>query len=117
MSATMTGTATALEMLHQLGDCMSPEASLRQAMVLLTIAQAGTLGTDSATIERKVGMSAAGVSRTIRVLSDVSYNKGDGYGLITLELDPTDNRRRVVRLSPTGEKAIAKLAGMISRKR
>lgn len=105
----------AADFLLKLSTTLSQETTIRQAMVLFAVAQAGDSGIDSATLEKKVQMSAAAVSRTIRLLSAVSYDHSEGHGLITLELDPMDNRRRVIRINAKGEKAVLKMVSGLSK--
>ena len=106
----------ATDFLSKLAATLSQETTIRQAMVLFAVAQAGHSGTDSATLERKLEMSAAAVSRTIRILSTVSYDGSEGHGLLTLELDPADNRRRVIRINAKGERAVLKMTANLCGK-
>ena len=108
---------TGADFLKRLADTLSDETSLRQALTLFEIAMAGTAGTDSATIERKLGISAAAVSRTIRVLSEISWDRTKGYGLVDLTLDPADNRRRIIKVNRKGLDAINKVCDGLCRKR
>lgn len=53
-----------------------------------------------------IGMSA--VSRNVKKLS-VGTHASPGYRLLTVELDPYDNRRRVLSLSHKGKELVQKL--------
>ena len=86
----------------------SIDLSVRQVLILLRIAQAGDLGVDQGRLTEDTGVSPAAVSRTIRTLGDTHYSKRhEGFGLVHFEFDPTDNRRRIVRLSDAGRDLIA----------
>jgi DNA-binding MarR family transcriptional regulator len=104
----------ASEFLRKLSECLSDESTIKQARVLFTIAQAGDGGMDAATLEKKLGMSPASISRTIRVLSTISYDRSEGFGMIEMTLDPSDNRRRIVRINKAGDKAVCAMAAAFS---
>jgi len=56
-------------------------------------------------ITRTIGLSQATTSRNLKKLA-VGPRAQEGYGLITVELDPYDGRKRVIRLSVRGHELI-----------
>ncbi len=84
--------------------------NLTQLLTLLVVAEAGDAGIDQGRLSESVGASSAATSRTVRILGPVHYNKKhEGYGLVDFEMDRTDNRRRVIRLSPDGRALVARM--------
>lgn len=84
------------------------------ALVLLSVARQGSEGADQGRIQDELEMSTASISRTVQTLGDVHYLKGkEGLKLITREFDPTDNRRRVLKLTPKGTKLLRAVLGAL----
>ena len=52
-------------------------------------------------IARIIGLSSSAASRNIKKLTEGPKGQG-GYGLITMDLDPCDGRKRVISLSVKG---------------
>lgn len=79
------------------------EMNLTQILMLLRVAEAGDQGIESHQLVEDVGASASAVSRTMRILGRVHYSKRHaGFGLVEMNIDPADNRLRIVKLSPAG---------------
>jgi DNA-binding MarR family transcriptional regulator len=100
--------------LHQqmslLTDVFDREAPLSYVAAFLRIAHAGDVGVDQGRLQEELGMSSSGISRTIQALSDVHWLKDrPGLKLVERMLDPTDNRRRALRLSPAGRALLHRL--------
>lgn len=57
---------------------------------------------------KTTGIGLSAVSRNIKKLA-VGQQQSPGYGLVTVELDPYDNRRRVLALSHRGHELVARL--------
>ncbi|WNH52408.1 hypothetical protein [Stenotrophomonas oahuensis] len=87
-------------------DLLGPDATLRQALALLVIAQSGEAGTDQTALATKTDGSPAAISRYLKWLGPI------GLGLIETFLDPADGRLRLSRLTKAGRAAIAKLTGV-----
>lgn len=51
------------------------------------------------------------VSRALGVLGDGGYTKDKGLKLVTLSVDPSDERQRVVALTPRGRQLAAQILG------
>jgi hypothetical protein len=84
-------TLNALQVLvSQFGD----DASLRQIIALLRVAQAGPDGVDSTTLQRRMEASQAGVSRTLKLLT-VTHD-------LTEFFLTKDGAHRAARLQPKG---------------
>lgn len=95
---------------------MDRDAPLLQVMAFLRIASAGEAGVDSGQLLNELKASSASMSRTTQALSAVHYQKDrEGFGLVEITFDAQDKRRRIVRLTPKGEKLAAKLAAAMSR--
>ena len=56
-------------------------------------------------IARTIGLNQSTASRNIKKLSTGPRAK-EGYGLITVELDPYDSRRRLIKLSTRGHELV-----------
>lgn len=81
------------------------DSTIRQLHVLLTVANAGDNGLTTAELADKTHSSLAATSRNIRVLGSGSLTGargGEGMGLLFLEVDPADSRRRIVTLTEDG---------------
>ena len=57
-------------------------------------------------ISRTTGVSQAAVSRNIKKMAK-GPRQSAGYGLIIVELDPYDSRRRMISLSQRGKELVA----------
>lgn len=99
MQAKYSALCSALDLI---GEAVGRDITLRQLQTLSTAASAGTLGIDSAKLAEATGSSPAAVSRNIRVLGAHHYDRdrGAGMGMLVVELDPMDNRRRVIKATP-----------------
>lgn len=109
------GTLKSAQDLYELIDALAQEfsrdTSLGYLLTFLRVGMAGGEGIDQGRLGEEIGLSPAGMSRAVRALSEVSYDKQrEGFGVVEFDLDPTDNRRRIIRLSPKGEQIINKLA-------
>ena len=117
----MKGTMQAMSLFriaHDLSDTLDREAPLTQLLVLLRVAAAGDEGIDQGKLQDELQMSSAGISRTIQALGDTHYLKDRaGYGLVSRAFDPTDNRRRLIKLTARGEKAIERTLAMMERRK
>lgn len=80
------------------------------ALVFARVAMAGTLGVDQGKLQDEIKASTAGISRTVQALSEVHWQKDkEGLRLIERQMDRNDNRRKILKLTPKGEKFAAKL--------
>lgn len=97
--------------LNEAGASIGRDLSIRQLHTLAVVVAAGDAGIDVNKLGRVTVSSSAAVSRNVRVLGTHHYNrsKGDGLGLLTIELDPMDNRRRIARPTERGRDVVAKI--------
>ena len=80
-------------------------------MAFLRIAMAGEDGLDQETLQKDLAASSSGITRTTQTLSDRHYLKErEGLQLVQRVMHPQDLRRRILRLTPKGEKLLAKCA-------
>jgi len=96
--------------IQRIGEQLDRDIPLNHVSALLRIAMSGDVGIDQNELMRELGVSASTMSRTVQLLSALHYSKDKaGYGYIERVFDPTDNRRRTLRLTAAGEKAVAKM--------
>ena len=111
MTTTLIATRKLLDSLREIEKGASRELNLAQIMMLLEIARAGDAGMDQGHLAEATGASPAAVSRTVRIFGRIHYAKQHaGFGLVEHGFDPTDNRRRIVRLSRDGQALIGRVA-------
>ena len=105
------GDAAALYRLTQeMSEILDRDAPLAQALALLRVAMSGDIGIDQGKLADEIAMSNSATSRTVQALSQIHYLKDrPGYGLVERMFDPTDNRKRELKLSPKGQRAIERL--------
>lgn len=109
MTTVLTGTSRLIKALETL-DRGARDLNLTQVTLLLHVAHAGDNGIDQGRLAELAGASPASVSRTVRILGDMHYDKSRaGYGLVSFDFDPTDNRKRVVRLTAAGKRLIERV--------
>lgn len=85
-------------------------------LAFLRIASAGDEGLDQETLQKDLAASSSGITRTTQTLSDRHYLKErEGLRLIERVMDPQDLRRRTLKLTPKGERLIAKCIETVYR--
>lgn len=77
------------------------DVQVQTIQIFLKIVLAGTATASFDDLSRATGVSQAAVSRNIKKMA-TGPRMTEGYGLITVELDPYDARRRIISLSPRG---------------
>ena len=65
-------------------------------------------------LEEELLMSTAAASRNSDYLADVNRIRKHGLGLITKTTDPSNKRRKLLRLTPEGEKLVKQLEDYLS---
>lgn len=76
---------------------------------LLRVYLAGDGGTSHEDFLR-LGFSAGVTSRLMQDFTKVRYDKRTpGYDMITVELDPSDFRRKIIRINPRGQKILDRI--------
>jgi DNA-binding MarR family transcriptional regulator len=81
--------------------------------LLLVAANPGCSPTD---IEDKVGISNSAASRSAYRLSAEVVPGSPGLGLLTIEVDPKDRRRKQLYLTPVGQRFVTKLSNATDRR-
>lgn len=102
--------------LDYIGTQVGRDITLRQLHTLAVIVSAGPVGIDVTKVGEATQSSAAAVSRNVRVLGTHHYDrsKGEGMGLISIELDPLDNRRRLAKPTDKGVELLKKVLSMLN---
>lgn len=101
--------------LDYIGTHVGRDITLRQLHTLAVIVAAGPVGIDVTKVGEATQSSAAAVSRNVRVLGAHHYDrsKGEGMGLISIELDPFDNRRRLAKPTDKGLELLKKVLSLL----
>ncbi|SCX57610.1 MarR family winged helix-turn-helix transcriptional regulator [Nitrosospira sp. Nsp1] len=81
------------------------DVQIQTIQTFLKIALGGGATTNYEDIAKTAGVTQAAVSRNIKKLA-TGPKAQVGYGLITVELDPYDSRRRAIKLSARGHELI-----------
>lgn len=82
------------------------DVQVQTIQVFLKIVLAGGASINYGELEKSVGVSQAAISRNIKKLTE-GPRATEGYGLITVTLDPYDSRRRIIAISERGTALIA----------
>ena len=80
-----------------------PDVQIQTLQTFLVIALGGNPGLNE--LARRIGLTQPAASRNLRKLCEAPRGQ-EGYGLITMELDPLDNRRRIVKLTARGHELV-----------
>ncbi len=78
------------------------DVQIQTVQTFLKIVLAGGATANFDDIAKATGVSQAAVSRNIKKMAE-GPRQTEGYGLIHVELDPYDSRRRIITLSPRGK--------------
>jgi DNA-binding MarR family transcriptional regulator len=89
------------------------QAELQAQTIHVLLEVAIQPGLNMSELMRKTGLSQASCSRNVMLLSDRDRHDKPGLGLVRSELDPIDNRRKIVRLTPKGETLVSQLADLV----
>ncbi|ARO87963.1 MarR family transcriptional regulator [Nitrosospira lacus] len=101
MSIAMTALSSALSAFKEFtGD---PDVQVQAIQTFLKVATTSNPSVDN--IARTIGLSQSTASRNVLKLS-AGPRAQDGYGLITVELDPYDGRKRIIKLSARGHELV-----------
>jgi DNA-binding MarR family transcriptional regulator len=102
------------KMVTLLAEEMEKEMPLTQVLMFARVALAGGAGVDQGRLEKELKLSSAGTSRTAQALSKIHYHKDrPGHDVIESTFDAKDRRLRALKLTPKGERIIAKLQQVI----
>lgn len=101
-----------IRLLDAIGKEIDHNMPWHQGIVFLTIAEAGDEGIDMRQISRRVGIATSSVSRNVAALGYWHRLQRPGLGLVCTGVDPTDRRRRPVRLTNKGKALIQRLQAL-----
>lgn len=91
------------------------EMQAQTIQLLLTASQDKSgVGMPMATLADKVGLAQSSCSRNVAALGRVNRRKEPGLNLLVAVEDPLDCRRKLVRLTPKGQRLIDELTELCS---
>jgi len=89
-----------------------PEMQMQTAATLLLVAMRPGITTKELT--GKLGISQASCSRNVAALSKMTRHGEPGPDLIVAEEDPRERRRKVMRLTPKGQRVAESLSRLLN---
>jgi DNA-binding MarR family transcriptional regulator len=94
---------------------LDKEMPVTQLLAFARIAIGGDNGVDQGKLQEELNMSSAGASRTVQALSKIHYHKDKpGHDVVERVIDGQDNRRRTLKLTPKGERIMAKIQALLT---
>lgn len=96
-----------LKLNRLMAELLGQDATLRQALTLLMVAEAGEAGAEQYAIVKATASAQSTTSRNLQILCQ-------DLKLAEFFLDPADGRRRLVRLTKAGKAAVSKLTGVLA---
>ena len=115
--ATLSKTIQLLEIFRSLDP--TTEITLGEVASLIQIAIAEQRDGSSVTITEladKAGVSLASSSRYVKALSTQDRQGREGLGLVSSVRDPSDDRRKIVTMTPDGNKVLANVIKIMENK-
>jgi len=82
------------------------DVQIQTIQVFLKVVFSGNATIDYAALEKATGVSQSAVSRSVKKMATGPL-ANPGYGLINVDFDPHDLRRRIITLSPRGKDLVA----------
>jgi DNA-binding MarR family transcriptional regulator len=79
------------------------DVQVQTVQSFLVIALGGNPSRDE--LARQIGLTQAAASRNLKKMCESPRGQA-GYGLITMELDPMDHRRRITKLTARGHELV-----------
>lgn len=91
------------------------KATANHVLVFAYIAHQDAIGRSvlSRDLPDALGLTQTTINRTIRTMADRSYLREDGFKLLKIYPDPTDERQRVVELTKRGRMLVEKMKGAL----
>lgn len=80
-----------------------PDVQIQTVQSFLVIALGGNPSRDE--LARQIGLTHPAVSRNLKKMCEAPRGQ-EGYGLITMDLDPMDHRRRITKLTARGHELV-----------
>jgi len=107
---------TAFNVLDAATKVVDRDAPLAHVMALLRIAAAGPEGIPMADLQRELQASNTMMTRVTQILGDVHYTKTrPGLGYVEKLIDPMHQSHRLLRITPKGAQAAARIASAVER--
>lgn len=96
--------------LQEIADGTSHDLTLRQVLVLLSVASRGGVPTNQQHLADQQDLLKPTLSKIVANLagSAGAVKREAGLGMLTVDLDPSDMRNRVVSLSKEGDRIITR---------
>lgn len=108
MNATTEATKS-LQILSDLLVLTDDNIPVKHLQFLLRVFLAGDAGTSHESLQKQ-GFSASVASRLMQDFTKVRSDKRTpGYDLIMVDLDPTNFRRKIIRINDRGRKAVTRI--------
>lgn len=89
-----------------------PDVQVQTIETFLLIASRGNPRVNE--LARQIALTQPSASRNLRKLCEAPRGQA-GYGLITMELDPWDNRRRIIKLTARGHELVRNIEAAMCR--
>lgn len=89
------------------------KATINHLRVFLYIAARDGKVIETRDLPGALGMTQTTINRTMRSMADRSYIHAEGFGLLKMHINPTDERQRFVQLSDKGKRVARKMEEMI----
>jgi DNA-binding MarR family transcriptional regulator len=85
------------------------KATLNHARIFLYIAARNNEIIETRDLPDALGMTQTTINRCMNSFADKSYLHSEGFGLLSLEVHPEDNRQRIVSLTTKGKALATKM--------
>ena len=85
-----------------------------QSMAILLKVAKHSLPLKMAEIAEELGLSQSTVSRNVAYLGDWNRHREKGHQLVEAYEDPSERRRKLVRLTPKGKRFVTSLANIVT---
>jgi DNA-binding MarR family transcriptional regulator len=94
---------------------IDPEMPMQTALALVLVAGNENIGKETimSDLADAIGIQQGSITRNVSNLSDWNYKKQKGLGLVKMEYDPMDQRRKCVTLTQKGKTFINQLIDVI----
>jgi DNA-binding MarR family transcriptional regulator len=79
------------------------DVQVQTVQSFLVIAHGGNPSRDE--LARQIGVTSSAASRNLKKMCEAPRGQ-EGYGLITMDLDPMDHRRRITKLTARGHELV-----------
>ena len=110
MSSTTSQAATLFKVMQILTEEIDRDLPITSALVFVRVAKAGSEGIDQGQVQDDLKLSSSTMSRTAQTLGETHYGKDKpGLGLVVRTMDVRDNHKRIMQLTPKGERLMVKV--------